>query len=393
MKLFGKLCSTGHLVEIETNGAQIKSIQPAGAASGVLPSGALGAADVWISPGWIDIQFNGYGGFDFNRRSWTSVNTSDDAPHKIVELAARGGTAMLCPTIVTSSREGIIESLQFLAKAVESDKTLAAALPAFHVEGPYISSEEGLRGAHPKEHTRDPDWEEFQQFQDAAGGRIKILTLAPERAGCTEFIERVTESGVAVSIGHSGATPEDIQAAIKAGARLSTHLGNGSQDMIQRHRNYFFEQLAADEMTACIIADGFHLPPELVKIIARVKSPEKLVLVSDAVALGGMPPGIYNEGHSEVLPSGKVVLAGTPYLAGAGHLLDTCAANYLRWTNGGMNGLIKAISQNPAQILELENAGQVAVGNDADLTLFRETENGPLEVVATLTKGEILYQA
>jgi N-acetylglucosamine-6-phosphate deacetylase len=283
--------------------------------------------------------------------------------------------------------------LQFLARTVESDKTLAAALPAFHVEGPYISSEEGLRGAHPLEHTRDPDWDEFQAFQDAAGGRIKILTLAPERAGCTEFIERVTESGVAVSIGHSGATPENIRDAIKAGARLSTHLGNGSQNMIQRHRNYFFEQLAADEMTACIIADGHHLPPELVKIITRVKPAEKLILVSDAVALGGKPPGIYDDGRHEVLPSGKVVLAGTPYLAGAGHLLDTCAANYLRWTNSGMHCLSMVIAQNPAGVLGLPNTGTTAISKDADLTLFRETKTGPLDIVATITKGEMLYRA
>ncbi len=393
MKIFGKLCATGQRVEIETNGAQIKSIAPANIAPGVLPDGALGGQDVWISPGWIDLQFNGYGGFDFNRSSWTTGDSSDEAPQQIVELAARGGTARLCPTIVTNSREGTIESLEFLARTVESDKALAAALPAFHVEGPYISSEEGLRGAHPIEHTRDPDWDEFQQFQDAAGGRIKILTLAPERAGCTEFIERVVESGVAVSVGHSGATPQDIQNAIKAGARLSTHLGNGSQNMIQRHRNYFFEQLAADDMTACIIADGHHLPKELVKIIARVKPPEKLVLVSDAVALGGMPAGIYDDGRHEVLPNGKVVLAGTPYLAGAGHLLDTCAANYLRWTNGGMNGLVQAIAGNPAQILGLENSGQIDVGKSADFTLFRESETDPLDIVATITSGEILYHA
>jgi N-acetylglucosamine-6-phosphate deacetylase len=393
MKLFGKLCATSQLVEIEIDGAQIKNIRPASTAAGVLPEGALGGTDVWISPGWIDLQFNGYGGYDFNRASWTTGDSSDEAPHKIVELAARGGTALLCPTIVTNSREGVIESLQFLARTVESDKTLAAALPAFHVEGPYISSEEGLRGAHPLEHTRDPDWDEFQAFQDAAGGRIKILTLAPERAGCTEFIERVTESGVAVSIGHSGATPENIRDAIKAGARLSTHLGNGSQNMIQRHRNYFFEQLAADEMTACIIADGHHLPPELVKIITRVKPAEKLILVSDAVALGGKPPGIYDDGRHEVLPSGKVVLAGTPYLAGAGHLLDTCAANYLRWTNSGMHCLSMVIAQNPAGVLGLPNTGTTAISKDADLTLFRETKTGPLDIVATITKGEMLYRA
>jgi N-acetylglucosamine-6-phosphate deacetylase len=388
MKLFGKLTTTGQTAVIETNGSKIQALTAADTA----PEGAVGGSDVWISPGWIDLQFNGYGGYDFNRDSWTTGDTSDEAPRKIFELAARGGTAMLCPTIVTNTREGMIKSLQFLRRTVESDRQLSDAFPGYHVEGPYISSEEGLRGAHPKECTRNPDWDEFQEFQEAADGRIKILTLAPEREGALPFIEKATAAGVKISIGHSGATPDEIRDAIAAGAHLSTHLGNGSQNMIQRHRNYFFEQLAADEMTSCIITDGHHLPEGLVKIISRVKPSDKLVIVSDAVALGGKPAGIYDDGRHEVLPSGKVVLAGTPYLAGAGHLLDTCAANYLRWTGGGMSGLTKAIAYNPAAILDLPQTGQLEVGKDADLTLFRETSEGPLEIAATVLKGEAVYQ-
>ena len=392
MQFFGKLCDTGQSVFIQTDGAKITSIEAALAPpKGVLDE-TIGGADVWISSGWIDLQFNGYGGFDFNRASWTKGETSEDAPRRIVELAARAGTAMICPTIVTNSRAGMIESLQFLSKAIKSDSVLDSALPAFHIEGPYISGEEGLRGAHPKEHTRDPNWDEFQEWQEAANGRIKILTLAPERDGAILFIEKATANGIAISIGHTGATPLQIRDAISAGAQLSTHLGNGSQNMIQRHSNYFFEQLASDEMTACIICDGHHLPAELVKIIARVKPSEKFVLVSDAVALGGMPPGIYDDGRHEVLPSGKVVLAGTPYLAGAGHLLDTCAANALRWTELGMNGISQAVASNSARILGLKNSGKVEVGNDADLTLFRETKSGPVEIVATVLKGEFLFQ-
>lgn len=386
MKIFGKLCTNQQTALIETDGPKIKSITPAD----TMPEGVLGGADVWISPGWIDLQFNGYGGYDFNRDSWTTGDSSDEAPRKMVELAAKGGTTMLCPTVVTNSREGMIESLKFLARTIENDKLLQAALPALHVEGPYISSQEGLRGAHPKEHTRDPDWDEFQEFQEAAGGRIKILTLAPEREGSIEFIEKATAAGIRISIGHSGANPDEIRDAISAGAHLSTHLGNGSENMIQRHRNYFFEQLADDRMTACIITDGHHLPENLVKIIARVKPTDKLIVVSDAVALGGKPAGIYDDGRHEVLPSGKVVLAGTPYLAGAGHLQDTCAANYLRWTDGGMSGLAQAFSYNPAKVLGLSGSGSLETGKDASFTLFRETDSGPLAIAATVLKGELV---
>src|SRR5690606_4786132 len=135
--------------------------------------------------------------------------------------------------------------------------------------------------------------------------------------------------------------------------------------------------------SAGIIADGDHLPPELVKIFARVKSAEHLVLVSDAASLGGLPPGIYGGTH-EVLLSGKIALAGTPYLAGAGHLLDVCVANALRWTELGMAGIAQSVATNPANLLDLENTGNVKVGNLADVTLFRETPEGPLDIVATI---------
>jgi N-acetylglucosamine-6-phosphate deacetylase len=389
MHITGRLCENGQKVRLEIEGAQIKSLEPL---AQTYPAGTPAAAEVWISPGWIDLQVNGYGGYDFNCASWTQGTTGDEAPRQIAEALWKSGTAMACPTIVTNSREGMIESLQVLARAVETDKTLSASLPAYHVEGPYISSEEGLRGAHPKEHTRDPNWDEFQQFQEAANGRLKILTLAPEREGAVAFIEKATAAGVVISIGHTGATPQQIRDAVKAGARLSTHLGNGSQNMIQRHSNYFFEQLAADEVTACIIPDGHHIPPELAKIIARAKGEEKLILVSDAVALGGMAPGIYDDGRHEVLPTGKVVLAGTPYLAGAGHLLDDCAANILRWGTLSPSGLAKTAATNPARVLGLPNTGKVEAGYDADLTIYRETESGPLDIMATVLKGEVLYQ-
>src|SRR5262249_53774543 len=167
--------------------------------------------------------------------------------------------------------------------------------------------------------------------------------------------------------GHTGAAPERIRAAVKAGARMSTHLGNGAHAQIARHPNYIWEQLACDDLYASVIADGHHLPASVLKCMARVKGPDRLCLVSDAVALGGCAPGIYNDGRHEVLPSGKIVLAGTPYLAGAGHLMEMCAANALRFTDLGMAGVAQAAGENPARILGLEGRkGRVSPGYDAD---------------------------
>lgn len=394
MKITGQLCENEQAVTITIEGERIAAVEAAEWSTPGDPA-AVGGQDVWIAPGFIDTQFNGYGGYDFNHDSWTTGRVTEDAPHRIVELAARGGTPMLCPTIVTNTREGMLKSCRELARAVENDHLLQHAFPGIHVEGPYISSEDGARGAHPLESVRDPDWDEFQKFQEAANGLIKILTLSPERTGVLPFIEKATVAGVVISIGHTAASAGQIQDAVKAGAQMSTHLGNGSHAMIPRHDNYIWEQLAADELSAGIIADGHHLPPAVVKCFARGKGEDRLVLVSDAVAIGGLPAGIYDNGRHEILPSGKVVLAGTPYLAGAGHLLDTCVANALRWTELGMSGIAKTTSTNPARLLGLrERKGKVAVGYDADFTLFREAKgDGPIEIVGTVLGGEVLYRA
>jgi N-acetylglucosamine-6-phosphate deacetylase len=389
----GRLCETGQMAAVTVEAGRIVAVEEVGAQQ-PKPGTPHSVPETWIAPGFLDLQLNGYGGYDFNRGFWTDAHPPEEAIPRIVELAARAGTAMLCPTICTNSREAMTGALRDLARACERDPGLAAAIPAVHVEGPYLASEDGPRGAHPREHVRDPDWEEFQRFQEAAGGRIRLLTLAPERERALPFIEKVAASGVVVALGHTGAAPERIREAVQAGARLSTHLGNGAHAQIARHPNYIWEQLACDDLLASIIADGHHLPPSVVKCFARVKGSERLCLVSDAVALGGCEPGIYGGGRHEVLPTGKVVLAGTPYLAGAGHLLDTCAANALRFTDLGMAGVARAAATNPARLLGLDDRkGRVAPGYEADLTLFRLREgDGPLEIVATVRHGEVVYQ-
>src|SRR5262249_51788084 len=152
----------------------------------------------------------------------------------------------------------------------------------------------------------DPNWDEFRRWQDAAGGMIKLLTLAPERPGAIKFIEQVVRTGVMVAIGHTAATPAQVRDAVAAGAKLSTHLGNGSHAMLPGHENYLWEQLAADDLWASVISDGHHLPASLVKVIVRVKLPSRTIITCDASSLAGLPPGHY--GEWEVQPDGRVVV-------------------------------------------------------------------------------------
>jgi N-acetylglucosamine-6-phosphate deacetylase len=264
-----------------------------------------------------------------------------------------------------------------------------------HLEGPYISNEDGPRGAHPKQHVRAADWSEFQKLQSISGNRIRLVTIAPESKNAIEFIRQAVQSGVVIAIGHTAATPEQIRAAVDAGARLSTHLGNGCHAMIHRHRNVIFEQLADDRLSASLIVDGHHLPPSLVKTIIRVKRPRKVILTCDAAGWAGCPPGIYSNklGKSEILPNGKLVVAGqTELLAGSTNQLDECVSNVMQFADVKLKDAIDMASRNPAKLL-----GQPVVrlqqGSLADLVEFHiDPETHALQIRRTIASGEVKFQ-
>lgn len=388
MRVTGRLPETNDVVTLSVSRAGIDAIDPGAHAPDV------GGPHVWLAPGFCDIQINGYAGRDFNLSVWGQNGSLDEALYDLRDLLARSGTALFCPTVTTNSADAICASLKAMSRALAADPILERSVPGFHVEGPFIAPEDGPRGAHPTEFVRDPDWNEFERWQEAAEGRIRICTLAPERPGARPFIEKLTAAGVTAAIGHTAAAPQDIRDAVEAGARLSTHLGNGAHSVLPRHPNYIWEQLAEDRLNASIIVDGHHLPPAVAKCIARVKGLERLLLVSDAVSLGGLPAGLYHDDRYEVLPSGRINLAGTPYLAGAGHLLDTCVANAVRFTDLSLAETVTTVTANPANLLGLgASKGRIAIGCDADLTLFHHPGEGPLQIVATFCSGECLYSA
>lgn len=317
----------------------------------------------WIAPAFFDIQINGALGVSFN-----APTLSPEDIRRVTSLCQQHGVAQYFPTLVTASHEDLAHGFRTLSHAIRADARLAAAIPGFHLEGPYISAEDGPRGAHPLRHVRPPNWDEFRRLQDAAHGKIRLLTLAPETEGALPFIEKLAGVGVVVALGHTAAAPATIRAAVAAGARLSTHLGNGSHALLPRHENYFLEQLADDRLSASFIADGHHLPDGLLRILIRVKGPGRLIATCDASNLAGLPPGRHTAWGQEfeILPEGKIVVPGTPFLAGSGAFTDRCLETLLRLGELSLADAFDVAGNRPRELFGLP-ARLLEVGEPADL--------------------------
>ena len=344
----------------------------------------------FLSRGFIDIQVNGYKGIDYSEADLTTEKIERLA----LSLVERGTTQHLA-TIVTRPREQILRNIRAIVRARHESPRVAHAIVGIHLEGPFLSPEDGPRGAHDARYLRLPDFEEFLEWQDAAEGLVRIVTLAPELDGALDFIEKITAKGIIAAIGHTAASPEKIRDAISVGCALSTHLGNGSHVNLPRLRNYLWEQLASDELMASVIADGFHLPPAVVKTFFRTKQLGRLVLISDAAQYGGMPPGRYHWGNIEVevFADGHIGLANSSFLAGAGHLLDWNIAHFMEYTGCSLAEAIRLCTINPAQLLArtgLRLNGCLGIGTPADFVLFNRDEPSRLSIVRTVFNGEIL---
>lgn len=343
----------------------------------------------YVGPGLVDLQINGFRGLDFN-----TLPLAAELPGKATrELWSEGVTSYLA-TLITNSPEAIEEACRGIARGREEDEAAREGIVGLHLEGPFISPDDGPRGAHAKSFVRAPDWDLFRRWQDASGGIVRMITLSPEWPGSTAFIEKAAASDVLVSIGHTGATPEQVRDAVAAGARVSTHLGNGAHLVLPRHPNYLWEQLADDRLSACFIADGFHLPDAVMKVITRVKG-RKALLVSDAVYLAGLPPGTYDT-HI----GGKVVLTdeGKLHLASNRDLLAGSASMLLRGVErlvaSGIADLEEAwsmASARPAALLGLSAAKGLKSGAPGDLALVEERD-GRLELVETYKNGVRVYR-
>ena len=360
---------SGQALAIRTSGGRIAAVET-----------TADKAAHYVSPGWVDLQVNGFAGVDYNDPTSPAEKISAS-----IEVQLSTGVVRFYPTVITGSGEDMRGSLRNLAKARRTIPKGSAML-GFHVEGPWISPDDGPRGAHPRRHVRPPSIDEFERFQDAAEGGIRIVTLGPEHVEAPRVIEHMVAHDMVVSIGHTNATSEQIADAVSAGATMSTHLGNGAHASVPRHDNYIVHQMADDRLYAGLIIDGIHLPPPFAKVALRAKGPRRSILVTDAVAPAHCEPGIYQLGEQQVelLPERRVELTSSRRLAGSALSMDRGVENAMRF--GGLTLLeaTRLATSNPGAAMGLaERADYITPGQAADFTLFR-LQDGHLEVTGTV---------
>ncbi len=320
-----------------------------------------------VCPGFFDIQVNGFAGVDFNNPAETVAGIG-----RALEAMLRTGVTRCLPTVITGAPGDMIACLRNLRRAMQ-ELPRRAMIAGFHVEGPFIGPEDGPRGAHPARWVRPPDIDEFHRWQEATDGHVRLVTLSPHWPGAPRFIEAVTREGVVASIGHTGATGDQIEAAVNAGATLSTHLGNGAHSELRRHPNYIWDQLAEDRLSASFIADGIHLGRSFLRTALRAKTVERSILVTDAAAPAGARPGRYRLGEQDVelTPDDRVVLEGTGKLAGSALKMNRGVANLVRLAGLSLRDAIRMATVNPTRLLGLPAPDAILPGAAADLVVFR----------------------
>jgi N-acetylglucosamine-6-phosphate deacetylase len=377
MKITANIAGKG-LAQVEIHQEHIRSVDLVGPIADGFP---------FVNPGFVDIQLNGFAGVDFS-----DPHLDPDQVVSVLPAIWKTGVASFCPTLITNTLDGLERNFRVLEKARTQDIRFARSVPGYHLEGPYLSSLKAY-GAHNRDMMRSPDWDEFLQLQEAAGGNIAIITLAPELPGACDFIRRACAAGVVVAIGHTDATPEHIHAAIKAGAKLSTHLGNGCATFIHRHQNPIWAQIASDELQASLICDGFHLPPDLVRVIFQAKGIANCILVTDAVHVANLPPGKYARagGEIELLSNGQVVTLDRQSMAGSALSMHNAVAIFRDFANASLADALQAASTNPGKLFRPEGiCVDIAQGQIANLVIFSPSPNG-LRIAAVLLHGEQVH--
>ncbi len=386
----GRDAVPGNIVRLSWAGEQFTAVEPA---EGAVLRGAPDDPMRFATPGLFDVQINGYWG-----RGFKELDLGPEGIRDLCWSIALSGTTRFLPTITTDAPETMRGAMAMVDEACHAYPDIAAMVAGIHQEGPWISPLDGPRGAHPLEHVRPPDLPTFERFQAAAGDRITMLTLAPEVEGALDMIRTVSGQGVIVCLGHHQAEGTRIRAAVDAGARGVTHLGNGCNPVLPRHPNILWEQAAEDRLYAGIIADGHHLPPATAKVLYRAKPRDRLFLVSDAIGMAGAPPGRYHMrgAIAEMTPAGRFGFYDSPILIGAAVPLARCLANLASFLGQGETpaAYTAHATEVPARLMGLDDFSGILgqPGTPATFVVWRwEPETPDLIPQRIVIRGRTIY--
>lgn len=341
------------------------------------------AGNGYISPGLVDIHVNGANGADVSKAGSDTFSTMGN-------FFAGYGTTSYVGTIITSAPADIIRSLQFARDYLSSNKVDGAGLLGIHMEGPYISPEQS--GAHPKDYLALPKPEHYMQFLEYSDVLVK-MTIAPELEGAEQLVKDLRKRGIVVSAGHTNGIYPEIKDAVDAGVNHSTHffcnMSHFRRDNLKRVAGVVETLMYDDRVTAALIGDGWHVGPQLMKLLIKVKGIDKVCFVTDAMPAVGLPDGIYKIGEVEaVVENGIARLKNNTAYAGSVTTMDVCVRNGISQVGLSLVDAIRMSSLTPAKIIGVDNRkGSLEKGKDADITIF----DRDIKVKRTICKGKVIY--
>ncbi len=333
-----------------------------------------------LIPGMIDLHIHGIAGADVMDGTKESIETMAST------LPWEGTTSFLATTI-SQEENDILKALQNVSEYIDKSNVAGRAeVLGVHLEGPFISPERA--GAQPLHAIIEPNVELFKKWQEAAGGQIKMVTLAPERKGGIQLIEHLKDTGVVASIGHSDALYQQVLTAIKSGISHATHLYNGMRGMHHREPGVAGAVLLHDEITAEVIVDGVHISPEMVKLTYEIKGREGLILVTDAMRAKCLGKGVYQLAGQQVFVDDTMAALDDGTLAGSILKMKDAMTNMIEFSGCSLEDVIYMTAINPAKQLGItDRKGSIYVGKDADLVVLDERN----DVIMTFCRGQICF--
>jgi N-acetylglucosamine-6-phosphate deacetylase len=332
-----------------------------------------------VAPGFIDIHVHGGKGRDV-------MDASYEAIKDIAKFLASHGTTSFVPTTISAPQSELLKAVKAVKTAMKNGTDGAEVLGA-HLEGPYINPEKC--GAHDANYVKLPSIDEFEELWETSNHTVKIVTLAPELEGSKMLIQKLRESGTVASIGHSNATYAQAVDAMKRGVRHATHMFNRMSGFDPREPGVVGAVLVHDELTAELICDGIHVHPAAMTLLIRIKGPERVVLVTDAIRAAGMPSGEYALGKQQIIVKDGASRLESGDLAGSTLTMDSAVRTIMRLLGVSLQTAVKMATMNPAVVVNVDGKkGSLEPGKDADIVIIDDEIN----VHLTIVKGEILYR-